>query len=154
MLRRDYDTQVCSIARTLEVIGERWTILIIRDAFNGIRRFEDFQRSLGIARNVLSARLQRLVNEGILEKRLYEERPRRYEYRLTEKGKDLFPVLMALVRFGDRHRAPDGPPYRYFHRGCGGEATTRVCCDRCGADVGPRDLSKEPGPGLSERRAA
>ena len=99
--------QQCPIARALEVVGERWTILIVRDAFRGVRRFDDFQRGLGIARNVLNARLQRLVEAGVLERQRYQERPERFEYVLTESGRDLEPVLRALVAWGDRHRVGD-----------------------------------------------
>ena len=107
MLRSDYDGQVCSIARGLELVGERWTLLIIRDVFHGRRRFEEIQSSLGIARNVLTSRLARLVEEDILERRPYSERPRRDEYFLTEKGLDLWPVLVTLMHWGDR--AADDP---------------------------------------------
>ncbi len=114
MLKRDYPTQYCPVASTLEVIGERWTLLIIRDVFLGIRRFDDIQRDLGVARNILQVRLERLVEEGILVKRPYQERPLRSEYRLTEKGADLWPVLVAMLQWGDRHalegRAADDPP--------------------------------------------
>src|SRR3954469_23934976 len=103
MLGRSYDGQVCSIARSLEIVGERWTLLILRDAFLGVRRFEDFQRSTGAARNVLSARLGRLVEEGVLERRRYQERPERFEYRLTDKGLELWPVMVRLLQWGDRH---------------------------------------------------
>src|SRR3954470_24586268 len=109
LLNRTYENQVCSIARALELVGERWTILIVRDAFLGVRRFDDFQRSLGIARNVLQNRLERLVEHGLLERARYQEKPERFEYRLTEKGLDLWPVLVSLISFGDRHAAPDGP---------------------------------------------
>ena len=113
MLKRDYPTQYCPVASTLEVIGERWTLLIIRDVFLGIRRFEDLQRDLGVARNILQVRLERLVEEGILVKRPYQERPLRSEYRLTEKGADLWPVLVAMLQWGDRHalegERPDDP---------------------------------------------
>ncbi len=113
MLKRDYPTQYCPVASTLEVIGERWTLLIVRDVFLGIRRFEDLQRDLGVARNILQVRLERLVEEGILVKRPYQERPLRSEYRLTEKGADLWPVLVAMLQWGDRHalggRAADDP---------------------------------------------
>ena len=120
MLGREYD-QVCSIARTLEVLGERWTLLIIRDVFNRRRRFDQIQENLGIARNVLSARLARLVEEGILEKRRYQERPPRYEYFLTEKGLDLWPVMVSLLHWGDRHLADGtGPPMLIRHKACGG----------------------------------
>lgn len=147
MLGREYDGQNCSIARTLELIGERWTLLIIRDAFLGVRRFEDFQASLGVARNVLSARLARLVDEGILERRLYQERPERYEYRLTEKGIGLWPVLISLVKWGDRYAAADGPPRIIEHRDCGGQVTERLTCDRCGKPLTARDVIARPGPG-------
>ena len=136
MLPRTYDNQVCSVARTLEVIGDRWTMLVVRDAFHGIRRFEEFQERLGIARNVLSSRLTRLVDEGVLEKRLYQDRPPRFEYRLTPKGVDLFPVMVSLMKWGDRHApSPDGPPVVVLHRGCGGEVDERLLCDRCGEPV-------------------
>jgi DNA-binding HxlR family transcriptional regulator len=103
VLHRTYEGQDCSIARSLEVIGERWTLLILRDAFSGVRRFEDFQRDLGISRGILTQRLQRLCDEGILERRRYCERPERFEYRLTPRGRDLRPVLKSLARWGDRH---------------------------------------------------
>src|SRR4051812_15920954 len=103
MLPRTYHDQHCSIARALEVLGDRWTLLVIRDAFLGVRRFDDFQRDLGVARNVLTDRLGRLVEEGVLERVRYQERPERSEYRLTEKGLDLWPVTMALLRWGGRH---------------------------------------------------
>jgi DNA-binding HxlR family transcriptional regulator len=147
MLRRDYDGQNCSIARTLELIGERWTLLIIRDAFLGIRRFEDFQADLGVARNVLSVRLARLVDEDILERRRYQERPDRYEYRLTEKGIGLWPVLISLVKWGDKYAAQDGPPRIIEHRGCGGQVTEHLMCDRCGAPLTARDVVTGPGTG-------
>ena len=103
MLPRTYEDQNCSIARSLEVLGDRWTILVMRDAFMRVRRFEDFQRNLGVARNVLTDRLGRLVEEGILERVPYQDRPARFEYRLTEKGIDLWPVMMSLLQWGDRH---------------------------------------------------
>jgi len=103
MLRRDYDGQDCSIARALEVVGERWTLLIIRDVFSGRRRFDELQESLGIARNVLTNRLNRLVDEGILERVRYSERPQRFEYRLTAKGRELYVALTALRQWGDKH---------------------------------------------------
>ena len=111
VLGREYDKQNCSIARTLEFVGERWTLLILRNVFLGIRRFADLQDQLGVARNVLASRLERLVDEGILERRPYGERPVRHEYRLTEKGRALWPGLVELMQWGDRYaRAPGGPP--------------------------------------------
>ena len=133
MLPRTYDNQVCSVARALEAIGDRWTMLVIRDAFHGVHRFHE---RLGIARNVLSDRLARLVDDGILEKRLYQERPPRYEYRLTQKGADLFPVLVSLMLWGDRYSPdPGGPPVTIIHRDCGGEIDEHLLCDRCGEPI-------------------
>jgi DNA-binding HxlR family transcriptional regulator len=153
VLKRDYEGQNCSIARTLELIGERWSILIIRDAFLGVRRFEDFQADLGIARNVLSARLARLVDEGILEKRRYQERPARYEYRLTEKGIGLWPVLISLVKWGDKYAAPAGPPRLIVHRDCGGQVNDHLTCEDCGKPLTARDVVHRPGPGAEAEAA-
>jgi DNA-binding HxlR family transcriptional regulator len=109
MLRNDYTGQDCSIARALEVVGERWTLLIVRDAFLGLRRFDQFQESLGIARNVLTDRLNRLVKEGILDRVLYSEHPERYEYRLTTKGRDLAVTLAGLRQWGDKYISETPP---------------------------------------------
>jgi len=114
MLKRDYEGQTCSIARALEIVGERWTLLIVRDAFLGLRRFDQFQESLGIARNVLTDRLNRLVDEGILERFRYSERPERYEYRLTRKGRDLQIALAGLRQWGDKYVS--GKPPRITRR--------------------------------------
>jgi DNA-binding HxlR family transcriptional regulator len=151
VLGRAYDAQTCSIASTLEVVGERWSLLVIRDAFLGVRRFDDFQRSLGVARNVLQSRLERLVEAGILERRLYQERPPRHEYRLTEKGLDLWPVIVALMKWGDRYAYPDGPPVVMEHRDCGGEVDDRRICTRCGQPLEARDVRPRPGPGAPAR---
>jgi DNA-binding HxlR family transcriptional regulator len=109
MLGRDYEGQNCSVARTLELVGERWTLLIVRDAFLGRRRFEEFQESLGIARNILADRLQKLVDHGIFDRVRYQERPERYEYRLTGKGRDLRVPLLALMQWGDQYLSPKPP---------------------------------------------
>ena len=146
VLHRTYE-QACSVARALEVLGERWTLLIVRDALLGMRRFEDFQSDLGVSRGVLKTRLQLLSDEGILERRRYQERPERFEYRLTDKGRDLWPVLMALVKWGDRHEAEHGPPRLILHRDCGGEVTDRLTCAKCGAELTARDVQTRPGPG-------
>jgi DNA-binding HxlR family transcriptional regulator len=152
MLGSDYSTQNCSIARSLELVGERWTILVLRDVFLGLRRFDQLQRNLGIARNVLAARLDRLVAEEILEKVPYQERPPRYEYRLTAKGLDLWPVIVELLRWGDRHAAPAaGPPIVLRHKGCGGELGERRVCTRCGELLEVGDVRAEPGPGAGRR---
>ena len=144
MLPRTYDNQVCSIARALEAIGDRWTMLVIRDAFMGVRRFEDFQSDLGVARNVLSDRLTRLVEDRILERRSYQEHPTRHEYLLTARGSALWPVLVSLMKWGDRFAPADGgPPARMRHRGCGGEVTERLDCDRCGEPLEPETMVVE-----------
>src|SRR3954463_1276986 len=131
MLRSDYPGQFCSIAKSLEVIGERWSLLIVRDILNGNRRFGELQQSLGIARNVLSGRLQGLVDEDILERRAYQESPPRFEYFLTEKGLDLWPALIALLAWGDRYPppSPDGPPMLIVHKDCGGRVSDRGICE-------------------------
>jgi DNA-binding HxlR family transcriptional regulator len=149
VLHNDYPGQVCSIAKSLEVVGERWSLLIVRDVMNGNRRFGELQESLGIARNVLSARLGRLVEEGILERRAYQQGPARHEYFLTEKGLDLWPALIALQGWGDRHSTgPEGPPMLIVHKECGGEVSDRGICERCGEVLGARDARQLPGPGL------
>ena len=150
MLRADYDTQVCSIARSLEVVGERWTLLIVRNLFLGLRRFDELQANLGIARNVLSARLEKLVETGIVETRQYSERPPRHEYVLTEKGRDLWPALIALMQWGDRHDPADGgPPTVVIHRGCGGELDSHRVCTRCGKALELHHVQALAGPGAS-----
>jgi DNA-binding HxlR family transcriptional regulator len=150
VLPRTYDNQVCSVARSLELIGDRWTMLVIREAFMGTRRFDDYQRKLGCARNVLAGRLGRLVDADILRKHRYQERPARYEYRLTRKGVELWPAIMTLMKWGDHHVSPDGPPVRMLHTGCDGELDERLRCDRCGAELSPSDVYAAPGPGLTE----
>ena len=150
VLYNTYEGQVCSVARALEIVGERWTLLILRDAFLGVRRFDDFQRSLGIARNVLNARLQRLMEAGLLERRRYQERPERFEYRLTDMGRDLWPSIVALMQWGDRHLAgASGPPMALEHRGCGGGVDDRRRCTACGAELGLHDVRVVPGPGAA-----
>jgi len=150
----DFAEMDCSVARTLAVIGERWSLLILRDAFNGVRRFDDFLESLGIARNILADRLQHLVDDGILERRRYQQRPDRFEYRPTQKGRDLFPVLMAMREWGDRYLATvAGPPLRLTHRACGAEIATAVRCPHCGEPVTARDVRTERGPGFRDAGA-
>jgi len=131
----------CSIARTLDIVGERWTLLVLRDAFNGVRRFEDFATTLPIARNILTDRLATLVEHGILRRDRYQERPDRYEYRLTAKGMELYPVLIALLQWGDHHLAgDDGPPLQVLHRDCGHQAAAAVVCTGCGEQLSARDV--------------
>ncbi|MEZ5078726.1 MAG: helix-turn-helix domain-containing protein [Solirubrobacterales bacterium] len=154
MLNRDYPGQACSIAKSLEAIGERWSLLIVRDVINGNRRFSGLQRSLGVARNVLSARLQRLVDEGILERRAYQQSPPRDEYFLTEKGLDLWPALIALLHWGDKHSAgPEGPPMLIVHKDCGGGVSERGVCEACGEVLTARDARAVPGPGMESAPA-
>jgi DNA-binding HxlR family transcriptional regulator len=134
----------CSLARSLAVVGDRWTLLILRDAFLRIRRFDDFQASTGIARRVLAERLAKLVGDGILEKVAYQERPTRHEYRLTPKGLDLYPVILALVHWGDAHYAGEaGPPLLHRHKGCGHVFRSALCCSECGEAVAARDVTVE-----------
>ena len=153
MLRNDYPDQICSIARSLEVVGERWSLLIVRDVMNGRRRFDELQKGLGVARNVLAARLQRLAEEDILERRAYQRGPERYEYFLTEKGLDLWPALVALLAWGDRHSpAPDGPPMLIVHKQCGGKVNDRGTCTSCGQELHARDARAVAGPGALARQ--
>jgi DNA-binding HxlR family transcriptional regulator len=141
MPKVDLSAMPCSIARSLDVIGEGWTILVLRDVFRGIRRFDELQRNLGIATNVLTARLKRLVDEGLLERRPYEQRPPRYEYHLTAKGRDLYPVLIALVNWGDKYLAgAGGPPRVMVHKVCGKPTSPMLVCSECGEPVESGDL--------------
>lgn len=137
----------CSIGQSLEVVGEWWSLLIVRDAFMGVTRFDEFQERLGIARNVLNQRLSHLVDEGIFERVAYSERPPRFDYVLTEQGRDLWPVIVALRQWGDRWRAPDGPPLQLVHRQCGHVADLVMVCQQCGEPVGPTDVSAIAEPG-------
>jgi DNA-binding HxlR family transcriptional regulator len=148
MLKNDYENQECSIAGALEVVGERWSLLIVRDILLGLRRFDELQSHLGIARNVLQTRLTRLTEQGVIERRPYQERPPRHEYRLTEKGLDLWPTMVALMQWGDRHAVPPGgPPVVLEHRGCGGSVDEHRVCERCGEKLSIRDAWAKPGPG-------
>ncbi|MEB3370040.1 winged helix-turn-helix transcriptional regulator [Saccharopolyspora mangrovi] len=151
MLGRTYDNQLCSIARTLEIVGERWTLLIIRDVQLGLRRFEEFQESLGIARNVLTNRLSKLVDDGLLVRVCYQERPARYEYQLTGKGKDLLTAVVSLMHWGDEHAEnPAGPPRIVSHAGCGGDVREQLVCTECGKAVGQDAILMLPGPALAD----
>jgi DNA-binding HxlR family transcriptional regulator len=139
------DLPDCSIAGTLEIIGDRWTILILRDAFRGVRRFDEIQRDLGIARNLLTDRLHKLVQHGILEKRKYQDRPPRFEYRLTPKGVDLSPALVALMRWGDKHIARDHAPTVLVHERCGEPLDQTFVCWHCDSTVDPTAIRSRPG---------
>jgi DNA-binding HxlR family transcriptional regulator len=138
----------CSIARTLDVIGEWWTVLIIRDAFRGTSRFDDFHASLGMARSVLSARLRKLTEQGVLERTAYSEHPPRHEYHLTDKGKALYPIIVSMLQWGDTWaQAPDGPPVVLVHDACGTVTHPVLTCPHCNTEVSPANAHSEPGPG-------
>lgn len=156
MLRRDYPAlDDCSVAKALEVIGERWSLLIVRAVMHGNRRFGEIQESLGIARNVLSSRLERLIEEEILERRAYQESPPRHEYFLTEKGLDLWPALIALLHWGERYSpSPEGPRRLIVHKECGGAVSERGICESCGQVLHARDAKQLPGPGAKETASA
>ena len=143
MRRTSFAEMECSVARTLEVVGEWWTMLVVREAFSGVRRFDDFQGRLGIARNVLAARLQSLVDHGVLERRQYQDRPPRCEYRLTEKGRDLYPVLIAMLTWGDKWTAGEaGPPLKLTHE-CGHDPEAILVCSHCGVKLDARQVRAE-----------
>jgi len=144
---KSFEGMACSVAQCLELVGEWWTMLVVRDAFMGVHRFDAFQERLGISRNILTQRLAKLVAAGILDKRAYQDNPPRYDYVLTEKGRDLWPLLTALRQWGDKHAAPHGPPVQVEHKGCGHVATLVLSCEHCGERVGPRDVAVRRGPG-------
>jgi DNA-binding HxlR family transcriptional regulator len=155
MLGKTYERENCSAARTLEQVGERWSLLIVRDAlFRGRRRFVDFQRSLGLATNVLTARLDAFVAAGIMERGTYSSHEDHYEYLLTDKGRDLAPVVIALTAWGDRWGAPNGPPIVYRHTGCGGQVPAAMVCGRCDQTVQVESIETQPGPGAGTGTAA
>jgi DNA-binding HxlR family transcriptional regulator len=149
----ELEAQRCSVARTLAVIGDRWTLLVLRDCFLKVRRFEDFQARLGIGRPILADRLNKLVEHGVLAKIAYQERPLRHEYRLTEKGLDLHPVVMSIVHWGDTHMAGDeGRPLLHRHVACGRHFDPVMVCSECGAPLDAREVLVEPGPGAPAAR--
>lgn len=142
------------MARTVDLLGDWWTPLVLREAFYGVRRFDDFQRRLKIGRNILTERLKRLVDEGLLVRVPYQDRPVRHEYVLTPKGRDFFPVLVAMMRWGDRWLWGDaGPPVRLRHTRCDHEMHGEVVCSHCGEPVEPQDVRAVPGPGFEAAMA-
>jgi DNA-binding HxlR family transcriptional regulator len=142
------DREACSVARALSVIGDRWTLLVLREAFLRVRRFEEFERGLGITRHILAARLKQLVGEGVMVRVPYQARPKRYEYRLTQKGLDLHMVLMAIVHWGDLHMAGKrGRPKLFEHRACGHLFDPVLSCSVCRSVVTARDVRVLDGPG-------
>ena len=135
----------CSVARSVAVIGDRWTLMILRDCLLGVRRFEDFERRLGISRSIVADRLKKLTDEGVLRREAYQDRPVRHEYRLTEKGLALHPVLMAIVHWGDVYYAgEDGPPLLHRHKACGCDFAPVTTCSACGEPISARDVEVRP----------
>ena len=148
---QDVGDMPCSVARTLSVVGDRWTMMIVRNAFIGIRRFDDFQSILGMTRHVLAERLNRLVESEILKKVPYLEKPPRYEYRLTKKEMDLYPILLALTTWGDKWMDQGkGAPIEYLHIECGHKFTPLMVCSECGEPVHAKNVTPMIGPGLSD----
>lgn len=147
MRRKSFEDMPCSIAQFLEVAGEWWTMLVVRDAFFGVTRFDDFRSRLGISRNVLTQRLEHLVEHGVLAREAYQDNPPRYDYRLTPKGRALWPVLTAMRQWGDAWAAPDGPPVVVTHATCGQATTAVMVCDHCGEALDGSALTVSPGPG-------
>ena len=146
---RPFEGQNCSIARTLAIVGERWTLLVLREVLRGRRRFQDIRRETGVAPNILSDRLSTLVEHGLLRRERYGEHPEAFEYHPTRKGADIAPVLWALLRWGDRYAAPDGPPVVVEHRACGHDAAPQMHCSHCGEALEPADVAVRPGPGAA-----
>ena len=146
---RDLADETCSMARSVAVIGDRWTLMLLRDCFLGVRRFEDFERRLGISRSIVAERLKGLVEEGVLRRETYQDRPVRHEYRLTEKGLALHPVIMAIVHWGDVYYAGDaGPPLLHRHKACGCDFSPVTTCSECGEAITARDVDVRPGEAL------
>jgi|SRR5215469_6480548 len=144
----------CPVARTLSIVGDPWTLLIIRELFLRSRRFEEFQGYTGMAPYLLTARLKRLAKDGVLERRAYQERPRRYEYRLTDKGLDLYPLVVAMAQWGDRWMSDAaGPPLKLVHKHCGKHSAPGLTCPECGEALGPRDMRTEMQPTMLADRA-
>jgi DNA-binding HxlR family transcriptional regulator len=146
MQRRSFEDMNCSVAQCLEVVGEWWSLLIVRDAFLGVRRFDDFQARLGISRNILNQRLTTLVEHDVLERVPYQDNPPRSEYRLTAKGRALWPVLTAMRQWGDEWAALDGAPLVMRHSTCRHVAKGVMVCSHCGERLNPRAMKVEPGP--------
>ena len=149
---RPFEAQNCSIAGALAIVGERWTLLVLREVLLGRRRFQEIKRNTGIATNILTDRLQTLVDHGVLERRPYGAQPESYEYVPTHKGRDVVPVLVALMQWGDRHIAQDGPSRVLVHADCGHDADPELFCSHCHEQLGAGALRVRPGPGADERQ--
>jgi DNA-binding HxlR family transcriptional regulator len=144
--------QACSLARSMSIFGDRWTLLIIRQVFMRIRKYSDIQSSLGISRHRLSDRLNRLVSEGVFYKEAYDKAGTRFEYKLTEKGVALYPVIITIIQWGDRWQADaDGPPVVYQHKTCGHVIQPEVCCIQCNEVLTAKNTAAIPGPGLLKK---
>ena len=154
MSRADLERDACTVARTVGLVGDPWTLMILRECFLGSRRFDDFQRNTGASPHLVSQRLKKLEAEGVMERRAYSERPLRHEYRLTEKGRDLWPVVMTLKNWGDKWLADGPPPLRVRHKGCGHVAAPRIVCGACGEPMEARDAETVMDPGWAAARAA
>jgi DNA-binding HxlR family transcriptional regulator len=150
MRRTSFEEMNCSVAQCLEIVGEWWSLLIVRDAFLGVTRFDDFQARLGIARNILNQRLNHLVENGVLKRVPYQDHPPRSEYRLTDKGRDLWQVITAMRQWGDRWAAPEGPPLKIRHTACGRVVKAVSVCSHCGEPLEARAVTAIPGPGATE----
>ncbi|WP_429423595.1 winged helix-turn-helix transcriptional regulator [Nocardia sp. GAS34] len=154
MRRTSFARWPCSVARTMDLLGDWWTPLVLRECFYGIRRFDEFQEQLGIPRTTLAERLRRLVAEGLLEKRAYQNEPVRYEYVLTEMGADFWSVLLAMTRWGDRWLASDdGPPVVVHHTRCGHDTRAQVVCEHCGEELPATESRMRIGPGYPQQLA-
>jgi len=147
MERKSFAEMDCSVAQCLEIVGEWWSMLIVRDALLGVTRFEEFQRRLGISRNILQTRLATLVDGGVLMRVRYSEHPPRDEYRLTPKGRDLWPVINAMRQWGDQYAAPGGPPMELVHVGCGEVTRAVATCAHCGESMSAKDVRAVRGAG-------
>lgn len=155
MSRSDLARKVCGVSRTIEIVGDAWTLMILRDMFLGARRFDDLQRQTGCSPHLLSQRLKRLEAEKIVKRRAYSERPLRHEYRLTERGRDLWPVVVALKSWGDRWLTrPGGAPIELTHRGCGRVTQPRMCCSECGDPMDARASVPSLSPAMARERDA
>jgi len=153
MQRSSFSDQPCSVARTLDIIGDRWTALVLRDIAIGISRFDAIQSDLGVSRKVLAQRLANLVEHEVVDRVEYQDNPPRYDYRLTEKGNDLAMVLLAIQQFGDKWAFGGKPPVQWRHLACGHLSTPVACCDHCGEQVRPGDAIPVRGPAFSDDAA-